>query len=98
VREYYSFATQFVIAFGLAFELPVLILLLVKMGVLKVPMLRRIRPQAFIAVMIFAAILTPTTDMITMLLMGVPMYLLYEACIVVATISERRAARRIQDI
>lgn len=95
VREYYSFATQFVIAFGLAFELPVLILLLVKLGVLQVPMLRRVRPQAFVAVMIFAAVLTPTTDMITMLLMGGPMYLLYEACILVASFSERRAARRI---
>ncbi len=98
VREYYSFATQFVIAFGLAFELPVLILLLVKMGVLQVPMLRRIRPQAFVAVMIFAAVLTPTTDIITMLLMGGPMFLLYEACIVVASISERRAARSLTEI
>jgi sec-independent protein translocase protein TatC len=94
VREYYSFATQFVIAFGLAFELPVVILLLVKLGILQVPMLRRIRPQAFIAVMIFAAILTPTTDMVTMLLMGVPMYLLYEGCIVIATFTQRRDARR----
>lgn len=96
VREYYSFTTQFIIAFGLAFELPVVILLLVKLGVLQVPMLKRIRPQAFIAVMIFSAVLTPTTDMVTMLLMGVPMYLLYEACIVIATITQRRDARRRQ--
>jgi sec-independent protein translocase protein TatC len=46
--------------------------------------------------MIFAAILTPTTDMVTMLLMGVPMYLLYEACIIIATITQRRDARRQQ--
>ena len=94
VREYYSFTTQFIIAFGLAFELPVVILLLVKLGVLQVSMLRRVRPQAFVAVMIFAAVLTPTTDMVTMVLMGGPMYLLYEGCIIVATISQRRAARR----
>jgi len=98
VREYYSFTTQFVIAFGLAFELPVVILLLVKLGVLEISMLKRIRPQAFVAVMIFAAVLTPTTDMVTMLLMGVPMYLLYEGCIIIATITQRRDARRNQHL
>jgi len=90
VREYFSFASQFVIAFGLAFELPVVVLLLVKLGILEVPMLRKIRPQALVAVMIFSAVLTPTTDMLTMAMMGVPMYLLYELCILVAAVMERR--------
>ncbi len=90
VREYYSFTTQFIIAFGLAFELPVVVLLLVKMGVLSAPDLKRIRPQAFIAVMIFSAVLTPTSDMITMLLMGGPMYLLYEICILIAGVMQRK--------
>jgi sec-independent protein translocase protein TatC len=93
VREYFSFASQFVIAFGLAFELPVVVLLLVKLGIVEVPMLRKIRPQALVAVMIFAAVLTPTTDMFTMLLMGGPMYLLYELCIIIATIMQRREKR-----
>jgi sec-independent protein translocase protein TatC len=93
VREYFSFASQFVIAFGLAFELPVVVLLLVKLGVVEVGMLRRVRAQALVAVMIFAAVLTPTTDMLTLLLMGAPMYVLYEICIVIATIAERRARR-----
>jgi sec-independent protein translocase protein TatC len=94
VGEYYSFTTQFVIAFGLAFELPVVVLLLVKLGILDLAALKRLRPYAFIAVMIFAAVLTPTTDMVTMLLMGVPMYLLYELCIFIAAIMERRANAR----
>jgi sec-independent protein translocase protein TatC len=93
VRDYYSFTTQFIIAFGLAFELPVVILLLVNLGVLSVPTLRKCRPHAVVAVMIFSAILTPTTDMVTMLLMGVPMYFLYEACIIIATFTQRRALR-----
>jgi len=92
VREYYSFTTQFVIAFGLAFELPVVVLLLVKLDVLTAPDLKRIRAQAAIAILIFAAILTPTTDMITMLLMGGPMYLLYEMCIWIAVFMERKSA------
>jgi sec-independent protein translocase protein TatC len=90
VREYFSFASQFVIAFGLAFELPVVVLLLVKLGVVDVTMLRRLRPQALVGVMIFAAVLTPTTDMLTMLLMGGPMYVLYEICIFIAAIMRRR--------
>jgi len=92
VREYYSFTTQFVIAFGLAFELPVLVLLLVKMGILDAASLKRMRPHAFVAVMIFAAVLTPTTDMVTMLLMGVPMYFLYEICIIIAAVTQRKTS------
>ncbi len=88
VREYYSFTTQFIIAFGLAFELPLVVLLLVKLGIIEAADLRRIRPQAFVGVMIFAAVLTPTTDMITMAMMGGPMYLLYELCIVIASFSK----------
>jgi len=93
VREYYSFTTQFIIAFGLAFELPVVVLLLVKMDVLNASDLKRIRPQAAVAICIFAAILTPTSDMITMILMAGPMYLLYEACIWIAIFMERRATK-----
>lgn len=94
VREYYSFTTQFVIAFGLAFELPVVVLLLVKMGILDTAALRRLRMQALVAILVFAAVLTPTTDMVTMLLMGLPMYALYELCIWIAAATERRQAAR----
>ncbi len=67
--------------------------LLVQLGILDIAMLRHYRPHAVVAVMIFAAVLTPTTDMVTMLLMGVPMYLLYEICIVIAVLRQRRAAK-----
>jgi len=95
VREYFSFTTQFVIAFGLAFELPVVVLLLVKLDVLTAQDLKRIRPQAAVAILIFAAVLTPTTDMITMLLMGGPMYVLYEICIWIAVFTDRKTATEI---
>lgn len=94
VREYYSFTTQFVIGFGLAFELPVAVLLLVKIGILDAAALRRLRMQALVAILAFAAIITPTTDMVTMLLMGLPMYGLYEICVWIAAVTERRQARR----
>lgn len=93
VREYCSFTTQLVIAFGLAFELPVVVLLLIKFGVLNPAMLRRVRAQAFVAVMILASVLAPTPDIMTMLMMALPMYFLYEACIVISAMMERGQLR-----
>jgi len=90
VRDYYSFVTQFLVAFGLAFELPVVVLFFVKIGVLSVDTLRRVRPQALVVILVFAAIITPTTDVLTLLFMGLPMYLLYEISIIVARIVEWR--------
>lgn len=84
VREYYSFATQFVISFGLAFELPLVVLLLVKLGVLDHATLRRTRSFAVVVIFIVAAVITPTSDIVTLLLMGGPMCLLYEICIGIA--------------
>lgn len=84
VGEYYSFVTQFTLGFGLAFELPVVVLALVKTGVLTHAQMRATRPYAIVVIFVLAAIITPTTDMFTMLLMGVPMVLLYEACIWIA--------------
>jgi sec-independent protein translocase protein TatC len=84
VREYYSFATQFIISFGLAFELPLAVLLLVKLGLVDHALLSRTRAFAVIIIFISAAIITPTSDILTLLLMGAPMYALYEICIAIA--------------
>jgi sec-independent protein translocase protein TatC len=93
VREYYSFTTQFVIAFGLAFELPIVVLVLVKLGILDAATLKRTRAFALIVIFIVAAIITPTSDILTLAMMGGPMYLLYEACIVIASFMNRAEKR-----
>lgn len=93
VREYYSFSTQFIISFGLAFELPLAVLILVKLEILNHDILQRTRSFAVVIILILAAIITPTTDVFTLLLMAGPMYLLYEACIVIARVMERKAPR-----
>jgi sec-independent protein translocase protein TatC len=93
VREYFAFVSQFVISFGLAFELPLAVLLLVKLGLLNHEILQRTRAFAVILILLLAAIITPTSDVFTLMLMAGPMYLLYEGCIVIARIMERRAAR-----
>lgn len=84
VGEYYSFATQFVLAFGLAFELPVGVLALVRIGVLGPAQMRSTRPYAIVVIFLLAAVITPTPDVFTLILMGAPMVLLYEACIWIA--------------
>jgi len=93
VREYYSFTTQFVIAFGLAFELPLVILILVKLGIVDYAILKRTRAFALVVIFILAAIITPTSDVITLFLMGGPMYLLYEICILISWLMESRSRR-----
>ena len=90
VREYYSFATQMVVAFGVAFELPLVVLVLVKLGVLDRVTLQRTRAFAVVVIFFAAAIITPTSDIMTLMLMGVPMVLLYELCILIAAVMERR--------
>lgn len=90
VRDYYSFTTQFIIAFGLAFELPVVVLALVRLGLVTVEQLRQTRSFAVVLIFLFAAILTPTQDIFTLLLMGGPMLILYEACILLASFLEKR--------
>jgi sec-independent protein translocase protein TatC len=81
VREYYSFTTQFLIAFGVAFEMPMVVLALVKLGILTADKLRKTRSVAIVAIFTVAAFVTPSPDMVTYLLMGGPMVVLYELCI-----------------
>jgi sec-independent protein translocase protein TatC len=92
VREYYSFTTQFIIAFGLAFELPLAVLMLVKLGFVDHTQLRKTRAFAVVVIFIFAAIITPTSDIVTLLLMGGPMCLLYEICIGIAWLMRDKQA------
>ncbi|QQY08619.1 MAG: twin-arginine translocase subunit TatC [Candidatus Xiphinematobacter sp.] len=81
VREYYTFTTQFIIAFGLAFELPLGTFLAVRLGLLDVTSLRRKRAFALVVILLLAAIITPTSDLFTLFLVATPMYGLYEICV-----------------
>jgi len=93
VREYFSFTTQFVLSFGFAFELPLAVLVLVKLGILSYDTLQRTRSFAVVIILFLAAVITPTTDVLTLLLMAAPMYVLYEGCIGIAWLMERKAGR-----
>lgn len=90
VREYYSFVTRFVVGFGLAFELPVVVLALVQFGLVSYELMARTRIYAVVLIMVLAAVITPTPDVLTMMAMAVPMCLLYESCIWIAWFLQRR--------
>ena len=93
VRSYFSFVTQACVGFGIAFELPVVVLILVRLGIVSVSLLRRTRAYAFLLIFVAAAFLAPTPDAVSMALMGTPMYLLYEVCIIVCGFVERKRLR-----
>ena len=90
VREYFSFVTQITLAFGLAFELPVVVLALVHLGFLSFKFLNATRAYAVVIILVVAMIISPTPDILTFLSLGAPMCLLYEACIWLAWVMEKR--------
>src|SRR5467141_4039599 len=90
VQQYYSFVTRFTIGFGLAFELPVVVLALVRFGLVTYKFMARTRVYAIVLIFILATIITPTPDILTLIAMGLPMCLLYESCIWIAWFMQRR--------
>jgi sec-independent protein translocase protein TatC len=95
VQQYYSFVTRFIIAFGLAFELPIVVLALVRFGLVTYKFMARTRVYAIVLIFILATIITPTPDILTLIALALPMCLLYESCIWIAWFMERRALKRI---
>ena len=81
--RYLSFVTTLVFWCGVVFELPVVLLFLAQRGIVTAEWLRQQRPYAILILVIIAAIVTPTTDPVNLLLMAAPMVLLYEASILV---------------
>ncbi len=89
MREYLSFASKLLMAFGLAFELPIFLTLLAIMGLVTPAFLRKNRKYAVVFFFIFGAILTPP-DVVTQILLATPMILLYELSIFGAMAFGRR--------
>jgi sec-independent protein translocase protein TatC len=92
--EYISFFLTTSVAFGLVFELPLVLIFLSLVGVITAENLRRARPYAMVGIVTLAAFITPTTDAVTLMLMAGPMALFYELSILAAWIIERRRRRR----
>ena len=86
IREALSFFMALIFGFGLVFEFPLIIFILARIGVVTSAWLRKQRKYAIIISALIAAMLTPTTDAISMMLMFVPIVIFYELGIVVAWI------------
>jgi len=97
IGEYITFATQFTLLFGLSFELPVVVMVFVKIGLLTHEAMRRTRSYAILAIVVVAAIITPTPDAFTLCLMAGPMILLYELCIWLAYFDAKKAEKAEMD-
>lgn len=81
--EYLTLISLMLLAFGVAFEFPLLLVFLMLVGVLDSRILRRSRRWAAVGITVFAAIITPSQDPFSLLFMAVPMYVFYEAAIVI---------------
>lgn len=91
---YYGMVVWMTFGVGLVFEFPLVVLVLVYVGVVTTVQLRKFRPYSVIVFLVVAAMITPTTDPITFLLLAIPMSLLYEASIAVGRRVERWRARQ----
>ena len=95
ITDYLSFVTLMLVAFGAAFELPLLLVMANLAGALSARVLRKSQRIAIFAIFLFAAVATPTPDPFTMCAMAIPMVLLFEGAVVFAVVHDRRKARRV---
>ncbi len=83
VTPYFSFLVGMIIACGIFFDLPIIVLGLVAAGVLNVEQLKKARKWVIVFFFLASAMITPTTDPVTQILLTVPLILFYEICILI---------------
>ena len=84
IGKYLDFVMTLFLAFGITFEVPVAVVLLVKMGMVSIAKLREIRPYVVVGAFVVGAIFTPP-DVISQFMLAIPMWILYELGIIVAS-------------
>ena len=94
--NYISFTTKLILAFGVVFELPLIMVFLTKLGMITPAFLSRNRKYAVLIVFIVAAILTPP-DVFTQVLMAIPLLILYEVSIMLSKIVYRKKQEKEKD-
>lgn len=89
IGKYLDFVMTLFMAFGITFEVPVAVVLLVKMGMVSVAKLREIRPYVVVGAFVIGAIFTPP-DVISQFMLAMPLWVLYELGIIVASMISKR--------
>lgn len=97
MKEYLSLCMSLLIAFGITFELPVVMYFLARMGIVNHRMLNRYRKYAILIIAIVAAILTPP-DVLSMTLLGIPLYILYELSVLVTFFVGRKRTVQAEEL
>ncbi len=90
VTSYVGFVLKLLLSFGLTFELPIVILVLGRLGIISSSQLRDKRRHAIVAILILAMVITPTQDPFSQLILAVPLIVLYEICIWLVWAREHR--------
>jgi sec-independent protein translocase protein TatC len=96
IDKYLSFALTTFVAFGVTFEVPVAVIVLVRVGVVSIEKLKEIRPYVIVGAFVIGAVFTPP-DVISQVMLAVPLWLLYEIGIVVARLVGRSPASEAAD-
>jgi len=86
MKEYLTFTVKFLLAFGLVFEFPVVLVLLARIGIVDAKMLAKQRRYAILLVFILAAVVTPSPDLLSQVLTAIPLIALYELSILLSRI------------
>lgn len=94
VAKFVKFTAMMIFAFGLTFEVPVVLLLLSKLGVVKARRLAQARRYAVLIITVASALITPTPDVYNMALLAVPTYVLYEVGILLMRLNEARQGKK----
>ncbi|MCB1949688.1 MAG: twin-arginine translocase subunit TatC [Burkholderiales bacterium] len=92
INKYLSFVLSMFMAFGITFEVPVVVMVLVKTGFITIEKLKEIRPYVIVGSFVIAAIITPP-DVISQFMLAVPLCLLYEVGIIIATLTIKESPR-----
>jgi sec-independent protein translocase protein TatC len=91
IEQYLSFVLTMFLAFGVTFEVPVVLIVLVRMGIVSLEKLKEFRPYAIVGAFVVAAVVTPP-DVMSQMLLAVPLVLLYEVGLFVARFVGKREA------
>lgn len=97
ISKFVSFAISFLLPFGLIFELPLVVMFLSWLGLITPQFLKTKRKYALLICFVIGAVLTPTPDPVSQVLMAGPMYLLYEVSIVVARFVKARKQKAAEE-
>ncbi|MBI3787609.1 MAG: preprotein translocase subunit TatC, partial [Ignavibacteriales bacterium] len=93
IDRYVSFVLALILGAGLVFELPMISYFLSKMGILTPAFMRHYRRHSYVVILFISAVVTPTPDIVTQLLLAAPMFVLYEISIFISKIVVRKKDR-----